>query len=270
METTLLTGVPETMLITLWAKATETQQNGGLIEDNDAVRMMKQIDYDFSKFKKAKMSQAGSCVRASLIDKETREFIKNNPDAVVIQLGAGIDARYQRIGAPKVEHWYDLDLPEAIEVRRKLLPESERNTYIAQSLFDYSWCDTVKAHGKPILVIIEGVMMYFEPEKVREFFCEICNRLGKATVLMDILFYSGVKHARQHDAMKKMDNDVEFKWSVLHSVEMESWHERLHLGREYFMSDYDQGRLPLVFRLLCKIPYLHTRFNQRIVRFEIN
>ena len=66
METTLLTGVPETMLITLWAKATETQQNGGLIEDNDAVRMMKQIDYDFSKFKKAKMSQAGSCVRASL------------------------------------------------------------------------------------------------------------------------------------------------------------------------------------------------------------
>lgn len=112
--------------------------------------------------------------------------------------------------------------------------------------------------------------MYFEPEKVREFFCEICNRLGKATVLMDILFYSGVKHARQHDAMKKMDNDVEFKWSVLHSVEMESWHERLHLGREYFMSDHDQGRLPLVFRLLCKIPYLHTRFNQRIVRFEIN
>ena len=70
--------------------------------------------------------------------------------------------------------------------------------------------------------------------------------------------------------MKKMDNDVEFKWSVLHSVEMESWHERLHLGREYFMSDHDQGRLPLVFRLLCKIPYLHTRFNQRIVRFEIN
>ena len=56
METTLLTGVPETMLITLWAKATETQQHGGLIEDNDAVSLIKHIDFDFSNLKKENLS----------------------------------------------------------------------------------------------------------------------------------------------------------------------------------------------------------------------
>ena len=116
-----LANVPETMLITLGAKATETERADALIKDEKAVEMMGKIDYDFSKLKKASFSQSGCCVRARLIDMEAKAFLKDNPDAVVIQLGAGIDARYERLGKPKVGHWYDLDLPEAIELRRKLL-----------------------------------------------------------------------------------------------------------------------------------------------------
>ena len=107
-----LANVPETMLITLWAKATETERADALIKDEKAVEMMGKIDYDFSKLKKASFSQSGCCVRAGLIDMEAKAFLKDNPDAVVIQLGAGIDARYERLGKPKVSHWYDLDLPE--------------------------------------------------------------------------------------------------------------------------------------------------------------
>src|SRR3712207_2434636 len=85
MEANQLSAIPETMLITLWAKATETENGGKLIHDEKAVEMIRKIDYDFSKFKKAAMSQVGCCVRASLIDQETLEFLKNHPDAVVIQ-----------------------------------------------------------------------------------------------------------------------------------------------------------------------------------------
>ena len=269
MKTEQLSAIPETMLITLWAKATETENNGGLIHDDKAVEIIKQLDYDFSKFEKVRMSQIGCCIRANLIDREAKTFLDAHPDAVVIQLGAGIDARYQRMGCPQVTHWYDLDLKEVIDLRRELIPETEVNTCLSLSLFDYQWGDIVKASGKPVLIIIEGVLMYFAPEEVKAFFIELCNRFDRATVLMDILSFMFVKRAKQHDALKKMGQMSEFKWSVRHTTEMESWHPKLHLGKEYFMSDYDQGRFPFLARLFFSAPYFHSYANQRIVRLEI-
>ena len=70
-----LTEVPETMLITLWAKAMETGRPDALLRDEKAVEILRQIDYDFTKFKNAKFSQAGCCVRANLIDKAAKTFI---------------------------------------------------------------------------------------------------------------------------------------------------------------------------------------------------
>lgn len=269
MQNTKLSGIPETMLIPLWAKATETEQGGGLLCDKCAMQMKSQIDYNFSKFKKSTMSRVGCCVRGALIDEETCNFIGDNPNAVVIQLGAGLDARYQRIGMPKVTCWYDLDLKQGIEFREQLLPHTDNNVYLAQSMFDYSWIDRVKSHDAPVLIIIEGVLMYFNAKDVQDFFMELCTRFERATVLMDILAYVALKHARHHETLKKIDNCPEFKWSILDSNEMEAWHPKLHLGAEYYMSDHDNGRFPLILRGLYKIPYFYKRYNQRIVRMEI-
>ena len=43
--------IPETMLITLWAKAEETKQKKPLLRDETALGILSQINYDFSKFK---------------------------------------------------------------------------------------------------------------------------------------------------------------------------------------------------------------------------
>ena len=82
-----------------------------MLGDEKAAEIINKIDYDFSRLKKAKFSQAGVCVRTHLIDEETRAFIEQHPNAVIIQLGTGLDARYERLGCPELTHWYDLDLP---------------------------------------------------------------------------------------------------------------------------------------------------------------
>ena len=51
METKQLSSIPETMLITLWAKATETEEDNGLLHDEIARQIISNIDYDFTKFK---------------------------------------------------------------------------------------------------------------------------------------------------------------------------------------------------------------------------
>ena len=126
------------MLITLWAKATETNRPDALLRDPKAVEIMNRIDYDFTKFRGGTMSQVGCCGRAQIFDNEAQKFIDAHPDAVVVQLGAGLDARFERLGRPQITAWYDLDLPEVIALRRQLLPEST-NHYLAISLFDESW-----------------------------------------------------------------------------------------------------------------------------------
>jgi len=75
METKQLSSIPETMLITLWAKATETEEGNGLLHDEIARQIISNIDYDFTKFKHGKLSQIGCCIRANLIDEEARNFL---------------------------------------------------------------------------------------------------------------------------------------------------------------------------------------------------
>ena len=269
MNTDKLSGVPETMLITLWAKAMEYNRHDALLRDKKAVEIFQRIDYDFSKFKRAKLSQAGCCIRASLIDKEIRYFLSQYPDAVVIQLGAGIDARYERLRPRNITHWYDLDVQEAIELRKKVLSETKRNTFLACSMFDYRWIDLVKSHRKPVLIVIEGVLMYFQPNRVKAFFAEICKQFEQATILFDMLAPIAVGRAKQHDSLKTVNSKVEFLWSELDSRTMEKWNDNLHFEKEYFLSDHEQDRFPWLMRILYGVPYFYKRFNQRIVRLRV-
>lgn len=264
-----LTDVPETMLITLWAKAEESKRSDALLYDKKAVEIIENIDYDFSKFKKAKGSQVGCCIRASLIDKEISNFLVQYPDAVVIQLGAGLDARYERLHYPAITHWYDLDLDDSIALRRRFLTESERNTYIVSSMFDYGWMEIVNAHGKQVLIILEGVLMYFSPEEVEAFFNELCLRFHNVTVLFDMLCFALVGRTKHHDTLSKVGENVEFKWSLLNTKEMETWNPKIRIEKEYYMSKYDQGRYPLILRMLYKVPYFSKRLDQRVVKLQI-
>lgn len=264
-----LKNLPETMLIPLWAKAIEGRNTAPFLRDECAEEMVERIDYDWSKFKRSSFSLTGCALRASLIDEEVRRFLAKHPEAVVIQLGAGLDARYQRLGCPEITHWYDLDLEESIRLREQLLPPTERNTYLTQSLFDYSWIDLVKEHGKPVMVVVEGVLMYFEEQEVRAFFKKLCEELEELTIVFDMLAYALVKRSRQHDAVATVSG-VEFLWSELWSSNLEAWHPKIHLAHEYYMSDYDRGRYPWIFRMLYKIPYFYRRFNQRVVTLAIH
>lgn len=148
IHTHQLGNIPETMLITLWARAVETKRSDALIYDSKAAEMVERIDYDFSKFQNGKMSQTGICIRAKLIDDETKLFLHQHPDAVVIQIGAGLDTRYDRLKQTSFTHWYDLDLPEVIAIRKQLLQEDERCTFLDYSMFNYQWIDKIKTHKK--------------------------------------------------------------------------------------------------------------------------
>lgn len=132
--------VAETLLIPLYMRAKESRRDNPILNDKTAERLAVSLEYDYSQFDGAKLSEVGCVVRGWYFDRAVRRFIETQPNPVVVNVGCGLDTRFQRIGDRKAV-FYDMDLPEVIALRRQLIPEQPGNIYIAASLLETDWMD---------------------------------------------------------------------------------------------------------------------------------
>jgi O-methyltransferase involved in polyketide biosynthesis len=262
-----LSGIPETLLISLWARAVETERPGGLCRDERAVHMLQAIDYDFGKFERTWMSQLGVAVRTQLLDRAVRDYLRENPRPIVINLGAGLDTRFWRLDDGKVL-WYDVDLPEVVALKRQFVQETERYRLIAASLLEANWPDLVGGISESPLLIAEGVLMYLEPEQARGILLNLVNRFAPAKMLLEMVGPALVGRSRYNDTVGRIGG-AEFKWSLKNCKDLESWDERIKVVEEWYYSDYCRERWRW-FGRLTRIGYFKRLLSNRIVmlRFE--
>lgn len=256
-----------TLLIPLWAKAVEYSRPDALLHDAEAKRMMALIDFDFSIFARGKASQAGCCARAALLDGYVREFLAEHPDAVVVHIGAGLDARYERLGRPALTAWYELDLPAAIELRRQLLPESG-NIYLPQSMLDEDWMDRAAAHGKPVLLVAEGVLMYFDAATVRDWLARLAHKLPGAQLVFDSLPKKLVGKQKRHDTLGKLGSTPPaFKWGITDLAELRDF--GLEVLAHQGLSSACRHRYPLPLRLLYLTGWGRRHLDMQMIRARL-
>ena len=174
-EKVKLSGVPETMLQTVYARAKESRGRGA-IHDPKAEELTRKLDYDFSLADKDTAMGSGVIARTIVLDKLTKAWLASHPGAVVVNIACGLDTRCYRM--PDYAHWYNLDLPETMAVREKLLPESGTISQIAMSAMD-DWSSEIKEQNAPVLMIIEGLTMYLSERDVQRIFAVISNRFSR-------------------------------------------------------------------------------------------
>ena len=185
-DTQKLAGVPETLLVALYLRAVETRRADGIIKDEKAVEMIQSIEYDFARFNKAWASQVGVAVRTEILDKASTAFIRQYPDTSVVNMGAGLCTRFNRVDNGRIT-WYELDLPEAIEMRRRFFTETDRHRFIEGSITDFDWMEQIRGVGnQPVLFIGEGLFMYFEERGVKDVFIEMADHFPGAELLFEI------------------------------------------------------------------------------------
>jgi O-methyltransferase involved in polyketide biosynthesis len=181
-----LSGIPASMLGCLWGRAQVSKEYSSLFYDEKAIELAEKIDYDFSTndapfediwfsiSSKVDLPEFGlMTLRARQFDEKAKKYIEAHPRASVVNLGAGLDTTFYRVDNGLI-HWYDLDLPEVIDVRRQLLPEPDRVTYIAKSIFDPSWCKDINTENG-VFMIAGGIFMWFERSQVQEFFSMLAD-----------------------------------------------------------------------------------------------
>ena len=262
-----------TTLIPLWAKAVESVSENPILMDPNAYPTLKSLGYDLDYYDKDKQnpSQVGCCLRAKWIDDEAIKFINANSPCQVIQLGAGIDDRFRRLGMPKnVKYWYDLDLDEVAEMRREVIPAAERNEIISMNMFNTTWMKRLKANHLPTLIIIEGVMMYLQEDLIQSLFNNISTELGDAVVLFDSVPALAVGKAKYHDSVKKYNKKVEYTWGLKNAHDIENLSHHVVLLKSVLMSDLPQARkFKFFLRIFYRIPYFHDHANQLLIKINI-
>ena len=161
--------VQTTALIPLAIKASETMRPKERIKDEKAVEIIRALNVDPAPYDKF-MSHEGVVARTIMLDRQLKGIIKKAPDTVVVNLGAGFDNRFSRVDNGKI-HWFDLDLPDAIAVRKKVFPDQERVTMLAASALESDWCAEVQnvlagRKAKPVF-LAEGLFMYFTLDQIK-------------------------------------------------------------------------------------------------------
>ncbi|MFX1237830.1 MAG: class I SAM-dependent methyltransferase, partial [Promethearchaeota archaeon] len=124
--------------------------------------------------------------RAKKFDDEIRNFKRIHPSATIINLGCGLDTINLRVGDDNLK-WFQVDLPEGIEFREKLIPSPQNSKNIAKSIFDLSWLDDIEFDEKKgVLLLAAGLFNYFQEAQLKELFDNLARYFTGGTLLFDL------------------------------------------------------------------------------------
>jgi O-methyltransferase involved in polyketide biosynthesis len=255
-----LNPVSRSLLIPLDYRAIESQRPDGLVLDPKAVELVARLAVDFSDVQKLKDEQFNYLLRMREFDRLARTFLVEHPAGVIVDLGCGLDTRFERIDNGQVA-WYGLDLPEVIALRKELLDETPRSHFIGCSVLDFSWMDALSGQrgtrgrpGWPILLLAEAVLVYLAEADVKRLVQTLAERFPGAELACDA--YSPVV-VRFHPRPQAVPRP---RWGLKDDRDVEAWAPGIRLLSQWYPFDESEPRMGAL-RLLR-----HIRFIVRAVR----
>ena len=252
-------GVEETALLTLYAKAVESQSEDPILKDKKAEEIAARLDPILSKRtgKMAHQLYSRSLdprltthipLRAVKYDSYASDFLNENPGGVIVNIGCGMDARFFRIDNGQVR-FFDLDLPNMIKFKRQFLDENARYKMIAQSVLDFGWMDQIEKLKQPKLFLMEGVLMYLPADEVRKLVLELQRRFPGSDLVCELVNKSwtegfwGKVAARKMQSRLHMNSDAGFQFGVEDARELESWGKGIEFKEKWFYMDDNHPKL---------------------------
>jgi O-methyltransferase involved in polyketide biosynthesis len=253
--------VQETLLIPLYGRAVESRKSEAVLRDPAAEAMVAEIDYDFTRFDGGS-NLFGTMLRTNLFDHWVRAFLDEHPDATVVEIGTGLNTRYERADNGRA-HWFEFDLPDVIELRRTFLSDTPRRHMFAASVLENEWTAAPLATGGPYFLAAEAVLTYLSEQDVRRAFDILAECFPGALLALDTLGPGVVDTQDSHDVLGKVE--ARFRWNCPDPRILEDWrpgsrllashtfttlpaevHDRLPAEYREMIADMEQLRPPQV------------------------
>jgi O-methyltransferase involved in polyketide biosynthesis len=179
-----LGAVQQTLFIPLAARARETRRRRPVLHDPKAVQMTESIDFDEATYGRGWGAGFVTVLRTLVFDWWVRQFLAKHPAGTVVELGTGLNTRFERTDNGTV-HWIDLDLPDTIELRRRFFEDTGRRRMLAASLTGEDWMAAVEQCPGPYFFVSEGVLVYLPEEAVTGTLARVAGRFPGAALAFD-------------------------------------------------------------------------------------
>ena len=201
--------VQETALIPLAIRANETERKTARIHDDKAVEIIRELDVDAEKLDQF-FSHEGVIARTILFDETVKKLLRKYPDAVCINIGCGLDNRFSRVDNGKIR-WFNVDLEDSIEIRKKFFHETEREHMLAADILKPNWADGILKSDMAI-VIAEGLLMYFSREQVKTLLNSLTGSFDRGFLLAELM-HPKMMNEKKHDTVK--NTNAKFGWGTV-------------------------------------------------------
>lgn len=204
------------------------------------------------------ISTLGILARTKIIDEEVSKILSQNAAATIINLGAGLDTRIKRVDNGLLK-WYDLDLPDVIQFRRRFFSECEHIQFIAKSVLDPTWPEQINvSENSTVIIIAEGLLMYFTEDDVSHILTLLSERYPGAHMLFDVV--------HSYFVGKKISST--FLWGIDEAKDIKRLNSSIELVQSWSAGDLLKKRQPLILRLLNFLPATKNRSQILHIKFQ--
>lgn len=269
-----LTPIEQTAFLTLYARALDSRWHHPILGDALADETAGKIDYDFDGIGIVSSVVCQTALRAKMLDERANQFVKKHPDAVVVDLGAGLDSAVFRVDPPPTVDWYSVDLPGVISLRDETLPARPDAHSVAASLAEPHWADAIPGN-RPTFLFADGLLAFLSEPVIIALFRSLTDQFRSGELAFNDYGHIGwfSKLAVQL-APQKMFNDVAMQWGYpgfKDAHHPESWNPKLRLVEETSLAgqpevDLFPAWLRVSTRISARIPAMARK--ARILRYR--
>lgn len=256
----LLNDVAATSFITLYCHALESESRNPIIHDPKAVEIVRLLNPELAKSKnrlhrKMAFGQLDQklivhiALRARRYDQYVKNFLKQSPNGIIVNIGCGFDTRFYRIDNGQVD-FYDLDFPEVIEIKQRFLTENSRHHLIPSSVLNYEWMERLlPQRNRPMMFMAEGVFMYLHADEVKELILKLQSEFPGSELVCEVFNAMWLTKPWQKMINLKMQRelhmgkDATFNFGIRDSREMESWNAGIEFLDDWTYLDEPEPKI---------------------------
>jgi O-methyltransferase involved in polyketide biosynthesis len=228
------TPLEDSLFLTLYARALDNRRPKPILGDATADQIVGTIDYDYDNLRVDTNLILSAALRAKKLDQVASEFLARHPDAVGLDLGAGLDTRFERLAPPATVDWYDVDFPAVAAARQRLIPEHSNAHVIGTDVRDPDWLDAVPS-DRPAIIVADGLMGFLTHDELVSLWNRLVSHFPSGEIVLNSYTRFAIWIAHHARGTKTVADLVKFP-GMDDPREPEGWNPKLRLVREIMLS----------------------------------
>ena len=219
--------VQETLMMPLYGRVYCEEHFPNTFPNKAAKETAAKVDYDFSKVNSSELNMVTWGLRARMLQDAAKDYLTTHPKATIVNLGCGLDLSFDEIdnGACR---FINMDLPDVIAAREKIVTCKDREMNFAGDLMDFSWMERIQNEpygvnvSDGVYIICGGVLMYFHTEQMQRFFLALARAFPGGGICFDGENQRGLE--KSNKIVQKTGNGSEIHFPIENSRDLfASW-----------------------------------------------